>query len=178
MTNKNGKWGICDNTGTFLLQCQFAKVSVSGATATLYEDANGTPKLYDCKTKTYVQAKQVRADFFKNEYKFKEKKARWDRTLEESKELSASLSPEFRFEVRNNDDYTRQEIVVNGKVCIAGDEIFILSSHADKDNKVEWWFYGVQENGKYGGYLIQAYEKEGKLVCFRGNDSNQVLEYQ
>lgn len=166
--DKNGKWGVCNNTGTFLFQCQFAKVSVSGATATLYENANDTPKFYDCKTKTYVQAKRVDDNFFADEYKFKEKKARWDHTVEKSKELSASLSPEFRFEVRNNDDYTRQEIIVDGKVRSSWDEIYGIESRAAQDGKTGWWLFRVKENGKMGAYLIQVYENDGKLVTFRG----------
>jgi hypothetical protein len=166
--DKNGKWGICDNTGTFLLECRFAKTSVNGATATLHEEANGTPKFYDCKTKTHVQAKQVGADFFENEAKARKEKQYRDGTVKRARDLSAAVPPERRFDIRNNDDYTRQQIVYKEKVRLECDQVLGFETNAANDSKTGSSLFFVRNNGLVGAYLIQVYEKNGELVSFAG----------
>lgn len=172
--DKGGKWGICDNTGTFLFSCQFAKTSVSGSLAMLYTDANGEPKIYDCKMQTYVQAQRVDENFFENEYEARENKQSRDGTVKRAQELSASVPPERKFEIRNNESYTRQELFFNGKVRFECDEILGVETTAADTSKTGWWLFVVKDHGMIGACLIQVYEKEGELVSWVG----QTIPYR
>lgn len=157
--DKNGKWGICDASGTFLFKCQFAKTSVSDNTAMLYSSLDAAPKIYDCKTKTYVEAEQAGADFFDKGRDFNPEKMTRDNSVEAAKALSAQVPEYGRFEIRMNG--IRQQLVVDGKVLYEAQEFTVLSTAADF-TRTGAWFFIVKNKGLYGTYGLALWEKDGQ----------------
>lgn len=170
---KNGKWGICDNTGAFLFQCTYAKTTVSGATAVLYETADGTPKFYDCAAKKYVEAEQVSADFFDKDREFDPTRMTQAKASEQAKMLSAQVAPHGKFEIRQKANSNRQELVVDGKVVWECQEFRILSS-AEDFNRTTCWAFIVKDKGYYGTFVVSLYLKDGKKQL----ESQQFIPYE
>lgn len=168
---KNGKWGICDNTGAFLFNCTYAKTSVSGATAVLYETADGAPKFYDCAAKKYVEAQQVGADFFDKNREFDPTRMTQTKASEQAKMLSAQVTPDGRFEIRQKG--IRQELVAHGKVILEAQEFKIITD-AKNWEKTGCWGFIVKDKGLYGTYILEAYEENGKLNL----SGEQLIPYE
>lgn len=159
--NKDGKWGICDNAGTFLFPCVYAKTSVSDNTAMLYETADGAPKFYDCAARKFVQAEQADADFFDKGREFDPTKMTQAKAEEQAKMLSAQVAPHGKFEIRQKANSQRQELVVDGKVIWECQEFRILST-AEDFNRTTCWAFIVKDKGYYGTYVISLYMKDGQ----------------
>lgn len=161
--DKNGKWGVCDNTGAFIHNCQFAKTYVNDATAMLYDTANGTPKIYDCKTRQYVQAQQADADFFDKGRDFNPEKMTRDKAIAESKRLSSLVTPDGRFEIRMKANSQRQELVAQGKVILEAQEFTEILTDEANWNETGCWVFIVKNGGLYGTFCLGTWEEDGKL---------------
>lgn len=170
---KNGKWGICDNTGAFLFDCTYAKTTVSGSTAVLYESADGSPKFYDCAARKYVEAQQVGADFFDKDREFDPTRMTQAKASEQAKMLSAQVAPHGKFEIRQKANSNRQELVVDGKVVWECQEFRILSS-AEDFNRTTCWAFIVKDKGYYGTFVMSLYLKDGKKQL----ESQQFIPYE
>lgn len=168
---KNGKWGICDNTGAFLFDCTYAKTTVSGPTAVLYETADGSPKFYDCAAKKYVEAQQVGADFFDKDREFDPTRMTQAKASEQAKMLSSQVTPDGRFEIRQKG--IRQELVAHGKVILEAQEFKIITDAKYWDRTGCWGFI-VKDKGLYGTYIFQTYEENGKLYL----EGRQLIPYE
>jgi hypothetical protein len=171
--DKNGKWGVCDQAGTFLFKCELAKTYVNGSTAMLYSSTEAPPKIYDCKTKAYVKAEEAGADFFDKGRDFNPEKMTRDKSIEASKALSAQVAVHGKFEIRMKANSSRQELVVDGKVIWECQEFRILST-ADDFNRTTCWAFIVKNNGKYGTFVISLYMKDGKKQL----ESQQFIPYE
>lgn len=168
---KNGKWGICDNTGAFLFDCTYAKTTVSGPTAVLYETADGSPKFYDCAAKKYVEPQQVGADFFDKDREFDPTRMTQAKASEQARMLSAQVTPDGRFEIRQKG--IRQELVAHGKVILEAQEFKIITDAKYWDRTGCWGFI-VKDKGLYGTYIFQTYEENGKLYL----EGRQLIPYE
>lgn len=169
--SKNGKWGICDNTGAFLFDCTYAKTSVSGPTAVLYETADGSPKFYDCAARKYVEAQQVGADFFDKDREFDPTRMSQAKATEHAKMLSAQVTPDGRFEIRQKG--IRQELVAHGKVILEAQEFKIITD-AENWNRTGCWGFIVKNKGLYGTFILENYEEDGKVHL----DSMQCIPFE
>jgi hypothetical protein len=133
----------------------------------LYAEANGTPKIYDCKTRQYVQAEQAGADFFDKGRDFNPEKMTRDKSIEASKALSAQVAAHGKFEIRMKANSSRQELVVDGKVIWECQE-FTIVSDAEYFNKTSCHAFIVKNNGLYGTFI----------VGMEMNNGEKVVEYQ
>jgi hypothetical protein len=143
--DKNGKWGVCDNAGTFLFKCELAKTYVNGSTAMLYSSTEAPQDLRLYKTKAYVKAEEAGADFFDKGRDFNPEKMTRDKSIEASKALSAQVAAHGKFEIRMKANSNRQELVVDGKVIWECQE-FRIFSDVEYFNKTSCWVFIVKNN--------------------------------
>lgn len=166
-TLPNGKKGICNAAGKFIYPCEYAQASVTGGTIVLRREKTSKPQFFSTANPTVaVQPKkmtiaqiedQMEADAPRGTY-FNSKRIYQREAIALALEMSDKLGLIGSYEIRDN-DYGKQELVVDGKVYHTAINFFnatSIDSYAERNN---CWYFIVKDriNGydRYGLYCLQ-----------------------